>query len=252
MNNFDPEAQSGGPAATPAEPATPAVRPGWTGGRVTALVIGSILILISLGLLGGGATVLWVDLAHRDATGYVTSGVHHYSSAGSALTTERIDLGSPGMGRVYGPAPLDKVRIRVTPASSGVPVFVGIAPSADVDRYLAGVKQTRISDFWTDRVTTIEGGTPASAPGAQSFWVVSSTGTGTRTVEWIPASGSWTVVVMNADGRSGVDVGTDFGARVPALLWIAVGLLVAGAVFAVGGALLIAGAIRRASRTITA
>jgi hypothetical protein len=32
---------------------------------------------------------------------------------------------------------------------------------------------------------------------------------------------------------------------VPALLWIAIGLLLAGAVFAAGGALLIATAIRR-------
>jgi hypothetical protein len=62
---------------------------------------------------------------------------------------------------------------------------------------------------------------------------------------WDPTDGSWTVVVMNADGRPGIDVTADLGARVPALPWIAVGMLVAGTGFLVGGGLLIAGAIRR-------
>ena len=49
---------------------------------------------------------------------------------------------------------------------------------------------------------------------------------------------------MNADGRPGIDVGADLGARMPAVLWIALGVLLAGAVFLAGGGLLIAGAIR--------
>jgi hypothetical protein len=57
---------------------------------------------------------------------------------------------------------------------------------------------------------------------------------------------------MNADGRAGIDVRADLGARVPALPWIAIGLLGAGAVFAAGGALLIAGASRRTNRASTA
>jgi hypothetical protein len=57
-------------------------------------------------------------------------------------------------------------------------------------------------------------------------------------VLWKPASGSWTVVVMNADGRPGVDVRADLGARMPAVPWIAAGLLAAGVVFLAGGVLL--------------
>jgi hypothetical protein len=55
---------------------------------------------------------------------------------------------------------------------------------------------------------------------------------------------------MNANARPGIGVRADLGARMPAVLWIAIGLLVAGAVFLAGGGLLIAGAIRgrRASR----
>jgi hypothetical protein len=50
---------------------------------------------------------------------------------------------------------------------------------------------------------------------------------------------------MHADRRAGIDVGTDLGATYPALLGVAVGVLVAGGVFLLGGVLLIVGAIRR-------
>ena len=52
---------------------------------------------------------------------------------------------------------------------------------------------------------------------------------------WDPKKGSWTVVVMNADARPGIDVGADLGARMPAVPWIAIGLLASGAVFLAGG-----------------
>jgi hypothetical protein len=207
-------------------------------------VIGVLLALISLGLLASGGTALWADRTQREA-GYVTTDVHEFSTSGSALATEPIDLGSAGTGWLYSPSLLDKIRLRVTPATSSSALFVGIGPSADVDRYLAGVSHTLISDFWDEKVQAIGGGAPASAPGAQDFWVTAATGPQTQSLVWEPTDGSWTVVVMNADGRSGIDVAADLGARMSALLWIAVGFLAAGAVLAAGGVLLIVSAARR-------
>lgn len=231
-------------------PPQAAARPsGWTGGHIAALVIGALLVLVSLVLLGGGGTGLWADLTQREA-GYVTTGVHEFSTSGSALATESTHLGSPGVGWLYSPGLLGKVRIRVTPVSAGSVLFVGIARSSDVDRYLAGVNHTVISDYFGNKVDAVGGGAPRSAPGAQHFWIASSSGPGARTLKWNPHSGSWTVVVMNADARPGIGVRADLGARMPAVLWIAIGLLIAGAVFLAGGGLVIAGAIRgrRASR----
>ena len=119
----------------------------WTAGRIAALVIGALLVLFSLALLGAGGTALWADRTQRDA-GYVTTDVHEFSTSGSALATESTELGSAGVGWLYSPGLLGKVRIRVTPASSGSPLFVGSAARRDVDRYLAGVNHTVISDFW--------------------------------------------------------------------------------------------------------
>lgn len=236
--------EAGDRSAVPNRPEIAARPSRWTGGRIAALVIGVLLVLVSFALLGGGGTGLWADLSQRDA-GYVTTGVHHFSTSGSALATERTDLGSAGVGWLYSPGLLGQVRIRVKPVSAGTPLFVGIGPSADVDRYLAGVKHTVISDFFGGKGEAVDGGASRSAPATRDFWVASDTGSGARTLVWDPAKGSWTVVVMNADGRPGISVGADLGARLPAVLWIALGVLLAGAVFLAGGVLLIAGASRR-------
>jgi hypothetical protein len=220
----------------------------WSGGRIAALVIGVLLGLVALTLLGSGGVGLWADRTQREG-GYATTDVHEFSTAGAALATERTHLGSAGIGWLYAPGLLGKVRVRVTPVNESAPLFVGIGPSADVDRYLTGVNHTVISDFFKNKVETAAGGREPAVPGAQKFWVASSSGPGERTVVWDPAKGSWTVVVMNADGRPGIDVRADLGARFPALLWIAIGLLVGGAVLLAGGTLLILGAIRRSRGT---
>ena len=237
----------------PYPPAPPARSSGWTAGRVTALLVGGLLVLVSIGLLGAGGTALWADLTQRDAAGYVTTDVHTFSTSGSALVTKPVELDSPGVGWLYSSVVLGDVRIRVAPVNSDSTVFVGIGPSNDVDRYLAGVNHTLISEFWGNEVQTIEGGAPAPAPGTQDFWVASTAGTGPQTLTWNPANGSWPVVVMNADGQPGVGVGADLGATYPALLGIGIGSLVLGGIFLIGGALLIVGAIRRsrASRATT-
>jgi hypothetical protein len=75
----------------------------WTAGRITALVIGSLLVLLSLGLLGTGGTALWADRTQREA-GYVTTDVHHFSTSGAALATVSSELGSAGWGWLYPPS----------------------------------------------------------------------------------------------------------------------------------------------------
>jgi len=234
----------GAHSAEPAPPPEAAAGPsGWTGDRIAAVAIGALLVLLSLTLLGAGGTGLWADRTQRDG-GYVTTDVHTFATAGAALATRSTHLGSAGVGWLYSPGMLGKLRIRVTPADASSALFVGIGPTADVDRYLAGVKRTVISEFFDDRTEAVDGGPARSAPGTQPFWAASDAGPGPRTVVWDPAKGSWTVVVMNADGRPGLDVGADRGARMPAVSWIALGLLVVGVAFLAGGALLLVRVIR--------
>ena len=107
------------------------------------------MAVVALVFLGGGGTVFWAYFTQREG-GFATTDVHQFSTSGSALATVPTDLGSSGTGWLYAPNLLGEVRIRVTPANPDAVVFVGIGPSADVDRYLAGVNRTVISDFWTE------------------------------------------------------------------------------------------------------
>lgn len=240
-----PEAGPAGTADMPGPPAAATRRSGWTPGRIAALAIGALLVLAGSIPLGAGGTALWASATQRD-DGYVTTDVQTFSTSGSALVTKPADLGVPGFGWLYSPSVLGEIRIRVTPASAGSTPFVGIGPSNEVDRYLAGVGHTVITDFWSESVQSVGGDANASAPGSKDFWVASDSGSGPRTVTWDPTAGSWSVVVMNVDGQPGVDVRADLGATFPPLVWISLGLVLLGLVFLTGGLLLVVGAIRRA------
>ena len=74
---------------------------------------------------------------------------------------------------------------------------------------------------------------------------VRSVGSGERVLQWRPQAGDWTVVVMNADASAGLSIRGDAGATVPALPWIASGLLVAGGILLILGTVLIVIPLRR-------
>jgi len=89
-----------------------------------------------------------------------------------------------------------------------------------------------------------DGRAPERLPGDQSFWVAAGEGPGAQTITWEVAAGSWSVVVMNADGAQGVSVDLEAGARIGLLLAIGIGLLISGVVLAALAAALLVWATR--------
>ncbi|WP_370962567.1 DUF4389 domain-containing protein [Amycolatopsis sp. cg9] len=217
---------------------------GWSAGRIAAAVTGAVLVLGAMGLLTGGGAVLWADRTQRDADGYL-AGSTTLVASGYAVTTDPVQL--PGAPDAV--AAIGDVRIRAT-ATDGRPVFVGIGRSAAVAGYLAATEYTTVSGVTGDRVNdrVHPGGAPATPPGAAGVWTATASGTGTQSLSWPVGAGQWTAVVMNADGSRGISVRAEAGATAPALGWIALGLLLAGAVALATGALLIGVAAHRASR----
>jgi hypothetical protein len=207
-------------------------------GRVLLIIFGGLGVLVALALLASGAAAL-LALGNRDPDGYFMSGAHRISTPANALVSERLDIDADAPDWVFGKR---FATARIEARASG-PVFVGIGPSAAVERYLSRVRHAQIIDVDTHpfRVTShlVPGGAQPAAPGDQDFWRVQSSGRGARAVTWPVESGEWSVVIMNANGSPGVDVQARFGARVPSLRWVGIGLL-AGGVFAllVGGLLL--------------
>ena len=217
----------------------------WGPGRVIALVLGVLLLFPGLGLLLGGGVLLWADQSQRSDDGFLSSPGGSVSTPGFALVSDRIDLSTSG-DWVPVSAGLGTTRLQAT--ASGPDVFVGIAPTDQVTAYLGSAERAVIDDLGSDGTIVareVTGGAPAGAPGDQSFWTGQVSGPGRQQLDWEPADGDWTAVVMNADGSAGVDVDLRVGAELPALTAIAWGLLVGGVLLTLVGVLLIVLAVRR-------
>jgi hypothetical protein len=162
------------------------------------------------------------------------------------LRTENLDVDLGGTATVLGSDLYGKVRLRVTPRA-GKDLFVGIARTSDVTRYLRGTAHTSVTDidyhpFDVDYTTT-GGARRAAAPAGQRIWAAQAHGRGAQTLTWDVDDGDWSVVVMNADGSPGVDADVRAGAKVPWLDEAAWGALGIGTVLlAISGALLYTGA----------
>jgi hypothetical protein len=225
---------------------------GWTAGRIVSVVVGALLLFLSTGLLAGGAAVLYADRTQRDG-GYLQMPAMHVSTTGYAITTDGLRIeGSAAdwmLDRVVGTA-----RLEVRPPR-GEDVFVGVAPTSAVNRYLGDARYTRMgmlgggfTGVGPGMMTGVVGRGPATAPRNADIWVAHSSGQGPRVLRWHPTAGDWTVVVMRPDGGPGVTADLRAAATVPAAPWIATGLLAAGVVLLGSGGLLVGVAATRAGR----
>jgi hypothetical protein len=209
------------------------------------VVAGSVAVLVSLGLLTGGLALVVADTAMREG-GLVTVVDRTVRSPGYAVVAPSAVIDTRDGGTDWAARVIGDVRIRVTPQAAGRAVFVGIAPAADVDRYLGGVARTEPSSRSTgDR--DLAGGAPAVEPSGLDIWAAKAQGTGTVDLQWRPTSGEWSVVVMNADASAGVVASVVAGAELPWLGTAGAVLIVVGVVLLVAGAVLVVVMVRRAS-----
>lgn len=239
------EPAAAAPAPAEEHPAEPPARPaGWTAGRVVAVVLGSVLMLAGTGPLLGGGTLLWADLALRDSDGYLGTSFWAHTP-GYAVSSGTVQVDVVGVGW---PDVLGDVRLRVEHAQA--PAFIGIARSADADRYLDGVAQTTVDQVGDQPGEWVyhAGRAPEVAPTQAGIWVASASGSAPRSVSWPAGPGDWTVVVMNADGTSPVDADLEIEGTVPALRAVAIGLLVLGLLLLAAGGALTATAVHRAGK----
>jgi hypothetical protein len=226
------------------------------GTRIALIVTGALAALLASVLLFGGAAALYGEVK-KDDDGYLTSEAHRFDTGTRALATENLDI---DLGEADWLADdLGRVKIEAQ-SNDGKPLFVGIAPTSDVEHYLDGVPHATVHDVedgpfdsFDAETTRHAGNRHPVAPEHAGIWAVSSEGAGKQAADMEFREGDWSVVVMNADGSLGVDADISAGANVPfldELGWTALGS--GGFALVVGIALIVAGARRPQDPTGTA
>jgi hypothetical protein len=203
------------------------------GKRVILIVLGALILLIGAAAAVGGAALVIVF----GPDGTASSGSNHVTSSRVALVAAIDDIkGAKGFASAVG-----RIQLQLRVDSSQA-AFVGVGPAASVERYLAGAPIDRVTDLEVDPFDLSTQPRPGTAqppaPGEQTFWTVSDTGSHAR-VNWRVADGNYHLVVMNADATPNVDVDAGASLTVPHLFGIGLGFLIAGVVILLLGVFLI-------------
>ena len=231
-----------------------------------AVLVGGLIILGSLGLMAGGATVTWIRSSFMDPDGYLTTDWEALQSDAYAIVQSeadtRVEVDVPRhIWRQRAPA-TSSIRLTVRGGDPGDEVFIGVASELDALAYLDGVAYDEIPDIcWScdprgaspPEITyeAHEGSAPGKSPLEQGSWEASASGSGTQTLQWTPEDNGYMIVVMNADGSQGVDVEVQLSAKVPGLAGLGNLLLASGTLgVLVGGLVIYLGAIRYRDHTI--
>ena len=202
----------------------------------TALTVaGAIVLVLAALVLAAAGAALWAN--SKSDGGYVSTGKHRFDTPTHAIYTDSFKVSSDIPSWLFG-----RARITASPAG-GKPVFVGVALEKDVDAYLTNVSRSEIQNldygpFTVDYAQRAGTASPVR-PASRSIWAASASGTGEQQLTWRLRSGDWRVVLMNADGSSGVNADVKIGGRVTHPLAIGLGVLGGGLLLLGFGALLV-------------
>ncbi|MGQ1798630.1 DUF4389 domain-containing protein [Kocuria oceani] len=216
-------------------------------GQWVLLVVGTLLTALGLAALVSGL-VLAAAASAQQGGRYLSSPPDRHQTITYALVGPPavLDLGEAEVSPVPFLNELGSVQVRVTAVDPGQELFVGVAASEDVDRYLDGVAHARMgagTEAGDDAPDRVPGERAPGRPGNRTFWADSDQGPGTRELTLDLRSGSWTLVVMNADATRPVWADVQVGARSDLLGPVAGGQLICGLVgLAAGVPLLLLGA----------
>lgn len=220
-----------------------------TARRVLAIVFGVLGFLVGAAMIVGA---VWMLNEDRDDDGFYATEPYTFERSSFAIASGDFDqlteVPSWLADRVADPV---DIRIEGT-GTSGKSLFLGIGPTADVDRFLSGVAYDEVKGLDLDgrSISSVdyagrEGTTRPAPPRGEEFWEASTEGVGPQTLDWPLESGSWTAVVMNADASAGVNADLAFGVKISnivAIAWIVIG-------FGVFSVLLGAYLVRRGARS---
>jgi hypothetical protein len=204
--------------------------------------------MIVAGFVGASAAIGL--MAVFGTSGEMVSGLQPIASSAPAVVSDVSTIQNTGAVAKLTGWPV--IGVAVSPETRST-VFVGIARSSDVDRYLAGVASDRVADLslTQHRLTLdrVSGSNTAPPPVDQTFWLASATSATTAEITWPVQDGNYRIVIMNADGGAWINVDTVVKIVLPQAFSISLGTLGAGIVLVVGGTLVLVRATTAGVRT---
>jgi hypothetical protein len=212
-------------------------RPRRSGGQVAAMVVGGLVAFAGLALALSAAALLVIV----GTDGTVSTARGPLATPTAALVTQPATLSdTAGVADVLG-------RVRLHLEAEGGDLFLGVGRARRVERYLQGVAVDEVDDIddlspLELRLRRVPGTGDARPPRSQDLWVASATN---GRLDWKVRDGDFRIVLMNADGKAGVDARGRIGVEVPFLPGAGYGVLGAGVLVLVLG---LAGAILAARR----
>lgn len=200
--------------APPLSPPRPSAPSGSRGPRRAGrLVLGAVLLAGGAALAVGGVALHDLDTSEREG-GYLTSDGVRATTSGYALATDTIHVDGFPDNATFG-----DTRLEVTPDDPDDVLFVGLAAPDDAADFLRGVDHSVVTDITRAPDLSYShhaGDAPLMDPTHSDIWIDSSTGVGPQSVVF-PHHDKWTVVVVDADLGSDLDVSARFQAEVPYL-----------------------------------
>jgi len=140
------------------------------------------------------------------------------------------------------------IRIRV---SDGRDLFLGIAPAAAANPYLATARREIVDSIQYDplelRRTAVGAGDALAPPADALAWTASASGDAPLDLTWSAQNGDYVFVILRADGRPGVDATVEFGTKFRYQRGYAIAGIAFGGLLVIVGLLLAVGALRRRS-----
>ena len=216
-------------------------------GKIVLLVFGILILLGAVAVLFGGGAVMWVHYGLADDDGFISTDTIDIDRDSYAVVTPPADI-ELGAGMWDGGG-LATIRVEGQSDDPDNDIFIGIAAEPDLDEYLDDVEYDEVSDFSLYPLelsySRRHGDAEPAPPSSETFWVQEAYGAGTQTLEWELEEGSYSLVLMNANGSAGLELSVIVAASIPVLFWIGLGLLIAGVVGLVLGIVMIVLAARR-------
>jgi hypothetical protein len=221
--------------------------------RLLPTIVGLLLIILGIVAIAGGAAVLYYNTG-TDAEGYAISPVYEVRSSANAFVLWVAPLQSTGSFGWLGDDNVAETKWVVSTVDTGRQVFAGWTKASDGTTYIDQFRYETPDQGWhwyvdpyyaeigVPSTKIVHQGAPARAPANESFWIDSVVTSDTSTVYWDPtweqSAGMKMIVLMNADGSSGVNANLQLGFKVPILTWLPYLLVPLGILLCLGGYLL--------------